>query len=199
MNTSVYAFDLDGTVTTQEMLPLIARELHLGEELGLLTRLTLDGTIGFETSFRLRFHILRSVPVERVQAIAAMVPIDPFIDAFIQQYNNQCAIVTGNLDVWVQPLAQRLGCRFFTSSSEVRDGQLELINVLDKGQALRELALCGGTTVAIGESFNDIPMFEEADMGVAFGGVHQPVPQLVQTADYVVYNGKALCHLLQML
>ena len=199
MNTSVYAFDLDGTVTTQEMLPLIAKELHLGEELGLLTRLTLDGTIGFESSFRLRFHILRSVPVERVQAIAAAVPIDPFIEAFIKQYNARCVIVTGNLDVWIQPIMQRLGCRFFTSDSEVRNGQLELTKVLDKGKALRELSLNGSRTVAIGESFNDISMFEEADIGVAFGGVHQPVPQLVQIADYVVYNGRALCNLLQTL
>ena len=199
MSKSIYAFDLDGTVTTQEMLPLIAKELHLGEELGLLTRLTLDGTIDFEISFRLRFHILRGVPVERVQAIAAMVPLDPFIEAFIKQYASQCAIVTGNLDVWVQPLAQRLGCRFFTSSSEIRGGQLELTDVLNKGKALRELASGGAKTVAIGESFNDIPMFEEADLGVAFGGVHQPVPQLVQAADYVVYSGRALCQLLQTL
>jgi HAD superfamily phosphoserine phosphatase-like hydrolase len=199
MNNSIYAFDLDGTVTTQEMLPLIARELHLGEELALLTRLTLDGSIGFEASFRLRFRMLRSFPVERIQAIVAMTPLDPAIEAFIEQYNSRCAIVTGNLDVWVQPLAQRLGCRFFTSGSEMRGGQLELTTVLDKGKAIRELASNGAKTVAVGESFNDIPMFEEADIGIAFGGVHQPVPQLVRIADYVVHSGKALCQLLQTL
>jgi HAD superfamily phosphoserine phosphatase-like hydrolase len=178
---------------------MIARELNLEKELGLLTRLTLDGTIDFEASFRLRFHILREIPVKRVQAIAAGIPLDFDIEAFIKQHNEQCAIVTGNLDVWVQTIAQRLGCRFFTSTSEVRNGQLELVNVLNKGSALRELALSGARTVVIGESFNDISMFEAADIGIAFGGVHQPVPQLVQIADHIVYSGRGLCELLQTL
>ena len=42
MTPIMYAFDLDGTVTKEETLPLIARELGLETEMKLLTKLTLD-------------------------------------------------------------------------------------------------------------------------------------------------------------
>lgn len=199
MQKTFYAFDLDGTVSMEELLPLLGKELGLEEELGLLTRLTLDGTLSFEASFRLRFHILRSIPVPIVQKISAKVTLHPDIEKFILANKERCAIVTGNLDVWVEPFMERLGCSFYTSTSEMKNGQLLLTKVLDKGAAIRRLAASHKRIVAIGESFNDMSMFEETDIGVAYGGVHEPVPQLIQIADYVVYDGGSLCNLLNTL
>jgi hydroxymethylpyrimidine pyrophosphatase-like HAD family hydrolase len=51
--------------------------------------------------------------------------------------------------------------------------------------------------IAIGEGFNDIPMFEAADIKIAFGGVHNPVAEIVELADYVVYGENSLCRLLK--
>ena len=198
-NDTFYTFDLDGTVSMEELLPLMAKELDLEMELGLLTRLTLDGTLSFEASFRLRFHILRSIPVETVQRISARVPLHPGIEACITGNRDRCAVVTGNLDVWAKPFMDRLGCPFYTSTSAVEKGQLCLKTVLDKGEAIRGIARNHKRIVAIGDSFNDMAMFEEADIGVAYGGVHDPVQQLVRTADYVVYDGDALCRLLNTL
>jgi HAD superfamily phosphoserine phosphatase-like hydrolase len=198
-NDTFYTFDLDGTVSMEELLPLMARELDLEMELGLLTRLTLDGTLSFEASFRLRFHILRSIPVETVQRISAGVPLHPAIEAFITANRKRCAVVTGNLDVWARPFIERLGCAFHTSTSAIENGQLTLKTVLDKGEAIRGIARTHKRIVAVGDSFNDMSMFEEADIGVAYGGVHDPVQQLVRTADYVVYDGDALCRLLNTL
>ena len=48
MRDIVYAFDLDGTVTCQETLPLLAKELGLYEEMKLLTNLTMNGDIKFD-------------------------------------------------------------------------------------------------------------------------------------------------------
>ena len=45
------AFDLDGTVTKVETLPLLAEELDLADEMKLLTDLTLSGKIPFKKSF----------------------------------------------------------------------------------------------------------------------------------------------------
>jgi hypothetical protein len=42
-------------------------------------------------------------------------------------------------------------------------------------------------------------MFEAADVGVAFGGVHPPVVEVVEQSNYVVYGGEALCRLLNTL
>lgn len=199
MNTA-YAFDLDGTVTLEETLPLLAKELGIWEEMCILTDLTLEGRIAFEQSFRLRYHILRSIPVQEIQRIMGTVRLDASIASFIHAHREECAIVTGNLDVWIAPIVEKLGCRcFFSRSHFDGNGMVVLDSILNKGEAVREMKKTAKKVVAVGESVNDIPMFEEADVAVAYGGVHSPVPQAVSVSDYVVFDGGALCRLLKML
>ncbi len=193
----IFAFDLDGTVTTREILPVLAQELGLAQEMALLTRLTLDGTLDFTSSFRLRFAILRSIPVARVREIVAEIPLDPYIVDFIRARQEHCAILTGNLDCWIAPLLDKFGCRAYLSTSCVNDGLLSLNSILDKGEAVADLARLGRRVVAIGESANDLPMFKAADVRVAFAGVHEPVPEVLRLADYVARDGRELCALLE--
>ena len=69
MNTA-FALDLDGTVTREEILPVIAAELGLEAEMRTLTDLNLSSAISFEDPFRLRCAILRAVPISEVRNIA---------------------------------------------------------------------------------------------------------------------------------
>lgn len=200
MKDIVYAFDLDGTVTLQETLPLLAKELELYEEMKLLTSLTMNGDIRFDQSFKLRFHVLNGIPLERIQNIMSSVVLDDKISNFIKLHKENCAIVTGNLDLWIKPLVDVLGCVAYSSQGKIMYGDtLELLNILHKSEAIRELKKKYKRVVAVGESFNDIPMFEEADVAVAYGGVHNPVNRAIENSDYVVYDGGALCKLLKML
>lgn len=197
---TAFAFDLDGTVTSQELLPLIAGELDLTHEMSVLTDLTLSGSIPFEESFRLRCAILRSVPISRVQEIVAEVTMDSHIERFIKENADRSFIVTGNLDVWVRPLVERLGCEAFTSTAICDGDQLRRVgDVMHKSRPAYILRRRFDRLVGIGESVNDIPMFEVADIGVAFGGVHPPAPELVRVADYVTFEGESLCRLLTTL
>lgn len=197
---TVFCFDLDGTVTMAEILPVIAGELGLTEEMRTLTDLTLAGALSFEASFRLRVAILKSVPLRTVQEIVAEVPLDPDIARFIRKHAKQCAIVTGNLDEWVSPLANRLGCRIFSSKARIAAGAIQGIEyVMHKSHPVQRLKETHARVIGIGESVNDLPMFEVADIGVAFGGVHEPVKDLVEISDYVVFDGGALCRLLSTL
>lgn len=195
-----YAFDLDGTITKEEILPILAAELGLLHEMQLLTRLTLNGSINFEDSFRLRFQILKSIPIATVQDIVKSIRINAQIEEFIKTHKNDSFVITGNLDVWITPLIERLGCKFYTSSSKIdQDRGLMLDNILLKSHAVREIKQNYETVVAIGESFNDIPMFEEADIGIAFGGVHHPVSNIIKVSDFVCYEEGSLCRLLNVL
>ena len=196
-----FCFDLDGTVTRREILPAIASEVGLSEEMALLTSLTMRGLVPFESSFRLRCRLLREIPVSRVRDIVASVPVDPFISAFILKNRTRCAIVTGNLDVWVSGLIDQLGCEAFTSMGNITDDRLDGVShIVRKNDAVRELRRRGfDRLTAIGDGFNDIPMLQEADVGIGFGGVHPPVPEVIELADYVVYDGESLCRLLNTL
>ena len=198
---TAFCFDLDGTVTRAEVLPIIAAELGLAEEIGFLTQMTIRGQIPFEMSFRLRCRLLGEIDVETVARIVEQVPLDPTIAQFIRDRREQCHIVTGNLDVWVRRLASSLGCRVFSSRAEIRDdGRLgALTQVLRKGTAVRELRSQYDRVVCVGEGFNDLPMFEEADIGIAYGGVHAPAREVVDNAAYLVNRGETLCRLLSTL
>lgn len=198
---TAFCFDLDGTVTRLEVLPVIAAELGLAEEIGFLTQMTIRGQIPFEMSFRLRCRLLAEIEVDTVARIVAQVPLEERIADFIRAHHEQCYVVTGNLDVWVRRLAASLGCRMFSSRAETRaDGRLgALTQVLRKSSAIRELRGQYDRVVCIGEGFNDLPMFEEADLGVAYGGVHPPAREVIDNAAYVVGEGETLCRLLHTL
>ena len=197
---SCFCFDLDGTITGEELLPLIASEVGLEQEMRLLTRITMDGLIPFEDSFRLRFAILRGAGVERIQEIVSEVDVDPDVERFIAENRERCFVITGNLDVWIAPLVERLGCRFYSSTSRRdREGRLELFDIMRKNVPTLELKERFDRVVAIGDGYNDVPMFDVADVGVAFHGVHPSPDALVSVADYVALNAKGLCRLLNTL
>jgi HAD superfamily phosphoserine phosphatase-like hydrolase len=198
---TAFCFDLDGTVTRKEVLPIIASELGLAEEIGFLTEMTIRGQIPFEMSFRLRCRLLAEIEVDTVARIVEQVPLEEPIAAFIRAHPKNCFVVTGNLNVWIARLAASLGCGIFSSSALVRgDGRLgALTHILRKSEPIRELAARYKRIVSIGEGFNDLPMFEEADIGVAYGGVHPPARELVNNSTYVIEDGDTLCRLLNTL
>lgn len=197
---TIYAFDLDGTVTLDETLPLLANELGLSDEMSLLTKLTLDGQIAFDKSFKLRYHILKSIPIQSIQNIMRKVRFDPAISKFIEEHSSSCTIVTGNLDIWIRPILEKLKCRCYSSTSSIDEKGVPILeDILDKGEAIRDLRKKGFKVIAIGESFNDVPMFEESNVSIAYGGVHRPVNTAIAISDYVVMEGNALCRLLKML
>lgn len=195
-----FGFDLDGTITAAEVLPRIAREVDLFEEIALLTDATIQGLIPFEKSFRLRCRLLRDVPISRVQEIVARVPLQTEVVDFINRHAAECFVVSGNLDVWLEPLRNVLRCEFFTSRAEYSGERLEgILEILDKGRAVEALRERFTDVVAIGEGMNDIPMFERADIRIAHGAIHRPSQSLLQMADYYTVSGGGLCRLLESL
>jgi phosphoserine phosphatase len=196
---AIFALDLDGTVTRREILPVVADELGFSSEIALLNRLVLQGAMRFEQAFRLSVEILRSIPISRVQKIVSGIPLDEEIEAFIATNRSCCAIVTGNLDCWIAPLVERLGCTFYSSVATTQGdtvvGIRSVQNRTRTVQALRKR----GRVIAIGQTLRDLPMFEEADANVAYGGLYDPPQQLLGIADFVAYESRSLCHLLSTL
>ena len=143
------AFDLDGTITKFETLPLLAKELNLSDEMKILTDLTLSGQISFEQSFRLRYFILKNIPPKKIFEIMDAVELDEDILNFIRENKKFCAVVTGNLDIWIEPLTKKLGCEIFSSQSECG----ELKKILNKAEVICELKKTAEEIISIGDGF----------------------------------------------
>jgi phosphoserine phosphatase len=195
---TAYCFDLDGTLTTTELLPSIAAEVGIAEEMDTLTRITMDGLIPFTQSLQLRAMLLSTVPLETVSDIVSSVPLDTVIMTFIESRPDACFVVTGNLDIWLEPVFASLPCRTFSSAATLQNGSLRVEHVLDKRDPVRQLRTEGfDRVVAVGDGANDVSMFGESDLAVAFAGVHQPARAASEAADYVVFEGRQLCQLLE--
>jgi phosphoserine phosphatase len=189
-----FLFDLDGTITRQEILPEIARAIGVEDEIAELTARTMAGEFPFESSLRRRVEVLRKVPVSQVRAIVAGIEVDPQIEAFLRENRDRCTIVTGNLDVWIADLVARLGVPCRSSVAEVRgDRLLGLRHVLDKADVALDFS---GPICSIGDGYNDLGLMAAADLGVAYGGVHAPAPGLLEVASHAIYDARTLCRLL---
>jgi len=201
VNQVAFCFDLDGTLTKEEILPIIAKEVDLFEEINILTDVTMKGFIPFANSFKLRVRLLSEIAISRIVDIVSLISIDENLKAFIRANKNNCFVVTGNLDVWVKEMVQsNYGCQLYSSIADVKDNKiLGIKNILDKGTAIKELRNNYNKIVTVGDGMNDCSMFSEADISIAYGGIHEPADSLVSLSNYVAYNSTTLVNLLNNL
>lgn len=195
----LFVFDLDSTITRCELLPLIARSVGLGDEMARQTEAAMGSELPFAQSFARRVALLKDVPVSRARAIAAGASLNEGIARFLREYPQRCMILTGNLDVWIEDLVDRLGMRgrCLCSRALVRGDRLEgIAAILDKTQACEGLPR---PFVAVGDGSNDIGMLRRADLGVAYGGVRTLCEGMIAAADMVITDEKQLVSLLESL
>lgn len=198
---ATFLFDLDGTITARELLPEIAQAFGVAAEMRELTRLTVGGLIPFEASFRKRVDMLRSIPVAEVRKVVNAVPVHTRVAAFVRAHADECAIVTGNLDVWIEGLCAGLGARVHCSRARTQNGMVTGIDeVMDKRRVAEALlASCSRPLVVVGEGNNDTGMMELADIGIACGLVHEPARSVMSVASHAIYDEVALCRFLSSL
>ena len=196
----IYCFDLDGTVTSQELLPLMAAELDLYDEISALTQATINGLIPFERSFKLRCKLLSDVPIKKVQEVAEKVKLNESIVQFIKENKDNSYIVTGNIYEWIQPIIEKIGCKIFCSKGKFTNDKLSgLEKILDKGEVVKELRGSDKSIISVGDGMGDVLMFQESDLSIAYGGVHEPIETLRKVSNYIVYEENSLCRLLNTL
>lgn len=195
---TVFLFDFDGTITATELLPLIAREVGLEDEIGALTRDTMDGRLPFDESFRSRVELLRETPIARVAEIVAEAPVHGRLLEWILERRDRCWVVTGNLDCWVGGWMEHHGLRCFASTAAIADGEVAGVEaILHKETVLEQFG--GRRTVMVGDGANDAQIMADADVGIGFATLHDLPPVVLEVADWVVLNEKALCRTLSQL
>jgi HAD superfamily phosphoserine phosphatase-like hydrolase len=194
---STFLFDLDGTLLDVELLPYIAQKLGIEGAIEKLTRATVCGALPFHIGFSQRVNILKHFPVSEIRSIVSEAPINPQILTFIREHRSQCVVVTGNCDVWIEGIQSALGVPVECTRTACHGDRLvELTMIMDKGVIG---STYGSNVVAVGDGYNDIPMFLCARIGIAYGGVHPPARGLLSVATHAVYRPDILCRFLEQL
>lgn len=195
-----YLFDLDGTVTSAETLPIIANHFECNEEIAELTKRTVQGNIPFIESFIRRVNILGKYSVSETFKLLAQVPLYPEVKQFIDDHQSDCIIVTGNLTCWCEGLFKKIGCQCYGSEAECEDDKVvKLKSILRKEQIVDQYKALGETVVFIGDGNNDLEAMRHANISISVGLTHSPAQSLMAITDYVIFNEHALCRQMRQL
>lgn len=199
MSRYVFLFDLDSTVTKEEILPTISKRLGIFEQMSLLTESTMKGEIPFKQSFLQRVELLKDIPVSDVCRLVSEILLNEKVVDFIQNNKERCYIVTGNLDIWIKGLIEKIGMEShtFCSSALVKDDHLQdVISIVDKNAVVSQMIL---PFVAVGDGNNDAEMIESAEIGIGYGGVRSIAPSILSCASHAVYDEEKLVEFLERL
>ena len=199
MSRYIFLFDLDSTVTKQEILPTISKRLGIYERMSELTESTMRGEIPFKQSFLQRVELLKDVPVSEVNEMVSRIQLNNHLVDFIQKNHDRCHIVTGNLDVWIDGVIRKLGMErnTFCSKAIVKNDYIEdVFNIVDKNAVIGQMVL---PFVAIGDGNNDAEMIEAAEVGIGYGGVREIPPAVLACASHAIYDEEKLVEFLERL
>lgn len=195
-----FIFDLDGTVTKQETLPLISKNFNIQEEIDNLTKETIQGNIPFIESFIRRVYILGKLPINEVAQLLESVELYPEVVNFINEHKEDCIIATGNLECWIEKLASKIGCCFYSSDGIIEDNKIvKLTRILKKENLVERFQSEGEKVVFIGDGNNDVEAMRLADISIASGLTHMPAKSVLSITDYLVFTEEALCRQLNQL
>ncbi len=199
MSDYIFLFDLDSTITRQEILPTISERIGKQQEMRELTEATMRGEIPFKTSFLNRVEILSCVDVSEVNELVATIPLNEKISKFIYDNKERCYVVTGNLDVWISGLMKKIGMEehVYCSKADVVDNRInKVISVIDKELMAKQFVQ---PMVVIGDGDNDSGIAQYAKIAVGFGGVRSIAPSLLRNIDYAFYDDNRCAAFLEAL
>lgn len=194
-----FIFDLDSTVTKEEILPVIAKEIGLYNKIQDLTEKAMNGQEDFSVNFINRINMLKDIPISTIHKIVENIKLNEYIEKFILENKNNCYIVTGNLDIIIQPILKKLNMEnsYFSCESVIKDNKIyNVTKVINKEKVVKNFDF---NFVAIGDGDNDIGMLKNANIGIAFSGSREISNNLKEVADYIFYNDKELYKFLNSL
>ena len=195
-----FIFDLDGIVTEEGTLPLIAKHFNIPEEIATINKETIQGNIPFVESIIRRVQILGKLPVSEISFLLENLKLYPLLLDFIRKNQENCAIVTGNLRCWVDRLISKTTYEAFCSEACVEnDYVVQLSKILRKESVVENFQNAGHKVVYIGNGNEDSEAMRLADISIATGLTNYPSKSLLPISDYLIFNEKALCRQLNQL
>jgi phosphoserine phosphatase len=198
------AMDMDSTLITIECIDEIA-DLHgIKPEVAGITAAAMRGEIEFAESLRRRVALLAGLPVAALERVYdERLQLSPGAERMLAGFaavGAKSALLSGGFTFFTDRLKARLNLDYTVSNTlDVVDGKLtgriagSIVDAAVKAATLRrlkrELAGDDGIAVAIGDGANDLPMFAEADVSVAYRAKPVVRAQATHAIDHCGLDG----------
>ena len=200
-------FDMDSTLIQAECIDELARRHGVYEQVAAITESAMRGEIDFKESFTKRVALLKGLDISVMQDIAEHLPITEGTDrlmSVLKTCGYKIAILSGGFTFFGEYLRRKYGIDYvYANELEVgEDGKLtgryvgEVVDGRRKADLLKLIAQTEhvnlAQTIAVGDGANDLPMINEAGLGIAFHAkprVKQSARQSISTIglDGVLY------------
>jgi phosphoserine phosphatase len=178
----VVAMDMDSTLITIECIDEIADFKGIKPEVAAITASAMRGEIDFAQSLTRRVALLEGLSVDELARVYdERLRISPGAERMLAGFKAIGAItvlVSGGFTFFTDRLKQRLALDVTLSNTfEMGGGRLtgriagDIVDAEVKAKTVRELKARyarDGLTVALGDGANDLPMFAETDVAIAY-------------------------------
>jgi len=186
--------DMDSTMIGQECIDELADYAGLKAEVAAITERAMQGELDFASALSERVALLAGLDEAIIhQCLAERIRPNPGALTLVRTMRARGAetiLVSGGFTAFVAPIAEQIGFnRFEANVLGIRDGKLtgttegRVVDSRVKHDVLvdarNRLSLAADATMAIGDGANDIPMVEEAGLGIAY----RAKPALAAVAD----------------
>ena len=175
--------DMDSTMIGQECIDELADYAGVKPEVADITERAMQGELDFAGALKERVALLKGLEAADIdQCLDERIRLNPGAETLVRTMRSRGAmtlLVSGGFTAFVGPIAQRIGFeRFEANVLGVHGGRLTGVTegrIVDSrrkhdvlSEARDQLGLAAGETMAIGDGANDIPMIEEAGLGIAY-------------------------------
>lgn len=174
--------DVDSTLIMEEGIDLLGEEAGVGSQVAEITERAMRGELDFVEALRERVALLKGLPETVFATILERIHFTPGAEELVAELHKRgykVGVVSGGFHQTVDRLAERLNLDYVEANTlDIVDGILtgqvlgEIVTKDVKTAKLRAWALENGldikNTVAIGDGANDLPMIQEAGIGIAF-------------------------------
>ena len=176
-------FDMDSTLIQAECIDELARRHGVYDQVAAITESAMRGEIDFKESFTKRVALLKGLDISVMKDIAEHLPITEGTDrlmSVLKTCGYKIAILSGGFTFFGEYLQRKYGIDYvYANELEVgEDGKLtgryvgEVVDGRRKADLLKLIAQTEhvnlAQTIAVGDGANDLPMLNEAGLGIAF-------------------------------